>query len=101
LPALDKKGIDRSRHVLRGQKARVVWINQGGKWPDIDHVGEQRVIIGHMIVALPSALAFLQKPESHHVLEKAGGTEDPTLIRKIGGEGRLGHARLLEFHPDQ
>ena len=101
LPVLDKKGIDRCRHVLRGQKAWVVWINQGGKWPDCDHVGEQGTIIGGMAVALPIALAFLQKPESHHVLEKASGTEDPTLIRTIGGEGRLGHDRLPEFHPDQ
>src|SRR5690348_14124804 len=53
-----------------------------------------------MTFARPLSSAFLQEPQSHHVLEKAGRAEDPTLIREIGGESPGGYdwTRELDAH---
>src|SRR6266700_1345331 len=54
-----------------------------------------------MTIARPLSLAFLQEPQSHHVLEKAGCAEDPTLIREIGSESLRCHDWTREFYAHQ
>src|SRR5436305_12061658 len=54
-----------------------------------------------MALLSPTALAFLQKPESHHILEQACGTEDATFIREIGGQCLRRHNWMVKFDTHQ
>src|SRR5438094_264028 len=72
LPMFHKIGVDRGWHILWGQEARIVRIDEGREWRDTIHICQQRVIVCGMTSTCPETLAFLQQPQSHHVLEEAG-----------------------------
>ncbi len=52
-------GVDRGRHVFRGQEAWVIWIDQGGEGCNRIHVRQQCVILDGMTIACEASLAFL------------------------------------------
>src|SRR5947209_16854257 len=101
LPVFQQVRVDRSWHIFWGQEARIVRIDQGNKWRDAIHIRQQRVIVCDVTSTCPAALTFLQKPETHHVLEKAGRAADTSFIGTIGGKRLRCHDRTLEFHPYQ
>ena len=95
LPVFQQRRIDRGRHILWGQEARIVRVDQGGEWPDSVHLGQQRVIVADMPVARPTPLAFLQEPQPHHIFEKARRPEDAALVGTVGRQRLPRHDRLL------
>ena len=69
--------VDRVGHVLRGQKARIIWIDESCECRDTIYSCQQCIIIRDMTIACPPSLAFLQKPQSHHILEEARRAKTP------------------------
>src|SRR6266849_6688369 len=101
LSVFHKIRIDRGWHIFWGQELRIVRIDQGSEWRDAIDISQQRVIVRCAAITRPAALAFLQEPQPHHVLEKTRGAEDASLVGAIGSEGFWGQDRLLELHSDQ
>src|SRR5690242_16393949 len=96
LPMFHKVSVDRGWHILWSQEARIVWIEQGSKWRNCIHIGQQCLIVRDMASTREASQAFLQQPHAHHVLEKAGSAENSSLVGAVGSQCSLGHDWLRE-----